>query len=282
MRRQRLAHELALAKVVDQEETSVDEAGNTVYINKAADKENRLYDMKTRISYGFAGLSFVMGTFLFILLAAVLCYSAYVRANNSADVNFLAMVWDGLKASARDNGVTSYTAENASILSWILPFKPATLYTGIRAVASDSYLGWLVFPNIAVLCASAVAFIASTVKVIMDFVQKKSDKKALRMRRMYFVLLGGMVLALVAGLARGNVSALSSMLFHVLYLGFLPLIGMMIPEGNDIQEKALINVALCTVVAVFVLTFALALPAMYGYSVIASRAKLFTWMSFLF
>ena len=280
MRRQKLAHELALEKVADKAETMVEEDGSTAIVNKAADKENRLYDAKTRLSYGFVALSFIMGTIVLVLLAGVLCYSAYVRANNSTDVNFLVMIWDGLKGSARDNGVTSYAAAKTSILSWILPFEPATLFTSLKAVDSDSYIGWHVLPNIAVLFAAAVAFVASTVKVIVDLVKKNSDKKALRMRRMYVVLLGGMVLALGAGLIRGNVSALSGMLFHVLYLGFLPLVGMMSPEGETAQEKALVNVAICTVVAVFVLAFALALPVMYGYPVVASRVRMFRWMTF--
>lgn len=279
LRRQKLAHEVALAKTADKEESIVNEEGETVVVNKAADKENELYDTKTRLSYGFAALSFGMGTILLLLFAGILCYSAYVRATNSESVNFLVMLWSGIKASARDNGVTAYTAANASVLSWLLPFKPAALYTGVKAAASGEYIGWHVLPNIAVICAAALAFVVSTVKVLADLAKKNDTKKALRMRRTYCVLLGGMVLALVAGLIRGNVSALSGLLFHVLYLGFLPLVGMMIPEGETAQEKALVNVALCTVVAVFVLSFALALPVMYGYPVVASRVNLFKWMT---
>lgn len=279
LRRQKLAHEVALSKTADKAETVVNEEGEEVVINKAADKENETYETKTRLSYGFAALSFGMATLLFILFAGIICYSAYVRATNSESVNFLTMLWIGIKGSARDNGVTAYTAANASVLSWILPFKPAALYTGVKAAAAGEYVGWHVLPNIAVICTAALAFVVSTVKVLADLAKKNNDKKSLRMRRTYCVLLGGMVLALAAGLVRGNVSALSGMLFHVLYLGFLPLAAMLIPEGETTQEKALVNVALCTVVAVFVLAFALALPVMYGYSVVASRANLFKWMT---
>lgn len=266
LRRQKLANAVALEKAAEKGETAIE-------------REKDAYMTKTRLSYGFAALSFVMGTLLFMLFAAILCYSAYVRSTNSEEVNFLVMLWDGIKASFRDNGVTTYTASNASVLSWILPFKPAALYTGVTSAAEGSYLGWHVLPNIAVYVAAALAFVGSTVKVILDFVKNNTDKKALRMRRTYCVLLGGMILALAAGLIRGNVSVLSSMLFHVLYLGFLPLIGMLIPEGETVQEKVLVNVALCTLVAVFVMIFALSLPAMYGYTVFASRAKWFGWMS---
>jgi hypothetical protein len=140
-------------------------------------------------------------------------------------------------------------------------------------------VGWHVLPNIAVIITAGLAFIASTVVVIIDLVKNKNDKKTLRMRRAYIVLLGGMLLALGAGLIRGNVSALSGMLFHVLYLGFLPLIGMLLPEGETAQEKALVNVGLCALIAVYVFVFLCALPVMYGYAVAANRASLFNWMS---
>ena len=268
LRRQKLAHTLAVEKAAEKGE-------------EAVRKEENSYMAKTRLSYGFAALSFVVGTLLFILFAAILCYSAYVRAVNNEEVNFLVMLGEGIKASARDNGVTAYAASNKSVFSWMLPLKPAALYTGVTAAAEGSYIGWHVLPNIAVYFAAVLAFIGSTVKIVLDFVKHNTDKKALRMRRTYFVLLGGMVLALVAGLVRGNVSALSGMLFHVFYLGFLPLIGMLLPEGENVQEKVLINVALSTLCAVFVMVFALSLPAMYGYTVFASRAKAFSWMRFL-
>ena len=276
LRRQKAAYEVALSKTAEFAETVVNEEGETVVVNKKADKENELFATKTRLSYGFAALSFGMGTFVFLLLASILCYSSYVRAVNNESVSFLTVLWSGLKASVRDNGVTAYTAANTSIWAWLLPIKPTALYT---ANVEGAYTSWLAMPNVAVLCASAVAFVISTVKVLVDFINKKSDKQTLRMRRTYCVLFGGMLLAFFAGLIRGNASALSGMLFHVLYLGFLPLVGMLIPEGESLQEKALVNVALCTVVAVFTLTFALSLPAMYGYTVAASRVNLFKWMT---
>jgi dolichyl-phosphate-mannose--protein O-mannosyl transferase len=276
LRRQKLAHEVALSKTAEFAEKVVNEEGETVVINKMADKENELFATKTRLSYGFAALSFGMGTFVLLLLASILCYSSYVRALNNESVSFLAVLWNGLKASVRDNGVTAYTAANTSIWAWLLPINPTALYA---ANADGAYTSWLAMPNVAVLCASAAAFVIATVKVLVDLINKKSDKQALRMRRTYCVLLGGMLLTFFAGLIRGNASALSGMTFHVLYLGFLPLVGMMIPEGESFQEQALVNVALCTVVAVFALTFALSLPVMYGYTVAASRVNLFKWMT---
>ena len=264
LRRQKQAHVVALEKAEDE---------------KAVLRENNAYATKTRLSYGFAALSFIMGTMILVLLSSVLCYSAYVRAMNTTEVNFLAVVWNGIAGSFRDNGVTSYTASNASILSWFIPYKPAALFTGVVEAGEGAYVGWHVLPNIAVLICAAVAFILCTVKVIMDFVNKKNDKMALRMRRAYIVLFGGMVLALGAGLIRGNVSALSGMLFHVLYLAFLPLAASLLPEGETTQDKVLVNVGCITLVAVFALAFALALPVMYGFAITTNRVGLFNWMS---
>ena len=276
LRRQKAAHEVALSKLTVSEET---EETEVALINKKIAKENNAYDTKTRLSYGFAALSLGIGTLVLMLFSAVICYSAYVRSVNSTDVSFLAMLWKGIAASFRDNGVSAYAAENASVLSWILPFKPSALFTGVVPAGENAYVGWHVLPNIAVIITAGLAFIASTVVVIIDLAKNKNDKKTLRMRRAYIVLLGGMLLALGAGLIRGNASALSGMLFHVLYLGFLPLIGMLLPEGETAQEKALVNVGLCALIAVYVFVFLCALPVMYGYAVAANRASLFNWMS---
>ena len=264
LRRQKQAHEVVLQKTEDE---------------KLIKRENNAYETKTRLTYGFAVLSFAVGTIILVLFSAVICYSAYVRAMNNTEISFIAMLWKGIAASARDNGVTSYTACNASVLSWLIPFKPAALFTGVVDAGDGAYVGWHVLPNVAVMVCAALAFIGCTVKVIIDLVNKKEDKITLRMRRGYIVLLGGMVLALGAGLIRGNVSALSGMLFHVLYVGFLPLAASLIPEGETTQDKVLVNVGGITLVAVFALAFLLALPAMYGFAVTANRVNLFNWMS---
>ena len=265
LKRQKMAHQVALEKATSE---------------KAILREKEAYATKNRLAYGFATLGFGMGTLVLILFSAVLCYSAFVRAVNTTEINFLTVLWKGIAESARDNGVTSFTTANASVLSWILPVKPATLFTGVVAAGDGAYVGWSVLPNLAVSIAALLAFLACTAKVILDYVQKKNDKITLRMRRAYIVLLGGMVLTLCAGLIRGNVSALSGILFHVCFLAFLPLVATMLPEGETMQEKTLINVVCLTVVAVFVLTFMMALPAMYGTVVTANRANLFAWMSF--
>ena len=157
--------------------------------------------------------------------------------------------------------------------------KPATLFAGTTSVAAGEYVGWHVLPNAAVSVASFAAVIGATVKVVLDFVKKADSKKALRFRRMYFFLLGGMVAAMVAGLLRGNVSAVSGMLFHVLYVGFLPLVATLLPDAETREEKILVNVVIWAVVAIVAIMFILNVPAMYGTVTTVSRAKWFNWTS---
>ena len=264
LRRQKQAHILAMEKAKDE---------------KAMIREKNAFATKTRLSYGFAALSFGAGTLVLLLFSAVICYSAYIRAVNTTQVNFLTVLWKGIAASFRDNGVTAYTATNASVLSWWIPFRPAALFTGVVDAGDGAYVGWHVLPNIAVIVCAFLAFIGCTVKVILDLVHKKNDKLTLRMRRAYIVLFGGMMLAFFAGLIRGNMSALSGMLFHVLYLGFLPLAASLLPEGETMQDKAVYNAGYLSVIAVYALVFALSLPVMYGFAIMANRASLFNWMS---
>ena len=263
LRRQSLARKVAMEKAESEEEKS---------------RVEFAYGMKDRVAYGFASLGFVMAFFILILIASSLCYSAYIRANG--EVNFLKMLWKGIANSAKDNGVTAWTAENVSVLSWFIPFKSTILYKGVASVAEDNYLVWSAFPNAAVQLASAVAFLGATVKFILDFAKKRNDKYTLRFRRGYILLTGGMLATLVAALLRGNVSALTGMLFHVCYLGFLPLVATLIPEGKTATDKTLVTVAFTVVFAVFAVVFALGLPAFYGYAVTASRANWFAWLTF--
>ncbi len=275
MRRQHLAYKLALSKV-SAGDTESDQASAEV----KAVKET--FAMKNRIAYGLAALGFVMSTAILVLFATVVCYSAYVRAYNITEQNFIVILWKGLTGSLRDNGVTVYTAANTShILAWLIPFKPATLYTGAASTAEGAYLGWHVLPNAAVLFASALAFLGATVKFILDFVQKRKDKKTLRIRRTYIVLVSGMLAAFLAAAIRGNFSLLTSLIFQVCYVGFLPLVLALLPEPENKKDKLLINLVCFVVVAMFAVVFALSIPAMYGITVMASNAKTFSWLSIL-
>ncbi len=280
LRRQTLAYKIALDKCAGKEEEAINENGERILVNVAAEKATATYKRKNRICYGFAALSFVMITLVLLLLSSVLCYSAYVKATGNSEVGFLTVVWHGIKGSFRSNVITTYDATNkANVFAWFIPFRPATVYTGVTAAAKGEYIAWTMMANPAILIGAAAALVGATAKVIYDYAVKATSKKALRFRRMYFILLGGMACAMGAAATRGNASMLSSMLFHVFYIAFLPLVATLLPEGETFGEKAIINVAIWTIIAVFIVMFALCVPAFYGTTVPTETAKLFTWTS---
>ena len=261
MKRQKTAHELALQKLSDAKESDVA-------------RETYMYGLKNRAAYGMAGLGFGVGTLFILLLAGVFAYFPYVRAGKENN-GFLIVLWNGIADGFRSNAVTSVTVKSkVSILSWLLPFSGATLYEGAKA--SGEYLTWSVFPNTILCFAALAAFIACTVKAVMDIVKKKNDREDLRVRRTYFVLLGGMVAAMVAGLARGNVSALGGMLFQLFYFGFLPLAWMAFTKPDCKKCNTVATIIGITLVVAAAVVFAISVPAMYGFTVSASFSKWFT------
>ena len=264
LRRQKLAYEVAVSKA---EETEVK-------------KVRRDHEAKMRISYGFAAVSFGMTTIILLLLASVLAYSACVRAYG--DVTFLSILWKGIKASAHDSGLMLYSATNASnVFAWWLPLKPAALFTGVANVAEGKYVAWHVLPNIVATVGALVAFFGVAVKVILDIVAKKNTKEALRLRRGAIVLFSGMVAAMLAGWAHGNVSALTGLLFQVCYLGFLPLAATLLPAADTKAKNTWYTVLKCGIVTLVLAVFVLSLPAMYGFTATTAWAKAFGWISIL-
>jgi hypothetical protein len=167
-----------------------------------------------------------------------------------------------------------YTAGNAaSVFAWFLPIHAATVYGGAGA---GNYLAWSVLPNILLVVACFAAFVAVTVKVILDFVKKNSDKEALRLRRAYIILLGGMVAVMLAAIVRNYANVSLSMLFFVLYLCFIPLAMSAYAKG---KAKLALNIVFWCVVALSAVIFLLSIPSVFGFSVSSGASKMFTWMS---
>lgn len=280
LHRQHVAYQLALSKTEGQGETKVDENGNETIVNKAADKAKALYVEKVRLSIGFAVIGFVILTVMLLLLGTVLCYSAYVRAFDGADKNILLILWDGLIKSARGYAPTYFTSEStASVFAWFLPWKAATLY----AVEGEGYLAWSVLPNVIVTLLSLAAFIFMTVKTVQGFVKKQESKEALRQRRTYFVMLGGLVAALLMSLINRDLCVISSSLFHVFYVGFIPLALHAWENNEEGCEKCKKTASVCAwvIVGLAAAVFVLTLPALYGFAVPTAWAKAFAWTSFI-
>ena len=281
LRRQYVAYQRALAKTEGMGESSVNAQGETVTVNKAAEKVKFNYDEKTRLSVGFAVIGFAIVTVLLLLLGGVLAFSAYVRANNAANVNILKILWDGALYSSRGVFNPSLTkASAASVFSWFLPWKAATLYVGDAAVGS--YAVWSVVPNVILTVLNLIAFVFMTVKVVLGFVQKNESKESLRVRRTYFVLLGGLVAALVMSLLNADACVITSTIFQVCYVGFTALALHTLENDENGKEscKKLWSVLAWVVVGLCVAAFVFTLPALYGFTVPSGWARAFAWTSF--
>ena len=265
LRRQKAAYKLALAKAEAQ--------GGEDFERKAARMKSK-YEEKNRISYGFASLSFVMGTLFLSFLSAVLCYAAFVKANGNVDLGFGRLLFDGWKNSLFSGAVAPYAAENASnAFSWFLPWKAATLYTGGNG---EEYLAWSVLPNAVVCLFSLIALVATTFKVAKDFVVKTQDKKALRVRRAYFILLVGLAVGMIAAACKMHVSVLNAYLFESCYAAFIPFAAVAF-SGENGKKSKLLDIAVWLIVALAVAVFVISIPSAYGFAVPFSYAKAFGW-----
>ena len=250
------------------------------------------YAYKTRISWAFAAISFVLATFLFMLLASVVTYNAYVKTfddPSNPSLNYAALLGKGFAAPFRIDNITKYTSANAvNVLAWLMPLKASTVYDAIRVpVASNRYLAWNVSMNAAVCVAALISFAFCTVSVISDlFSKERGGRIARRVRRIYLVLLGGILSAMLASAFVKNTSMLQSALFGVFYLGFIPLAtkicqpAEIVLNGKGRAKTSAADIILIVLCFIFVVFFALSVPSMYGFEISATAAKrMFGWTS---
>ena len=228
------------------------------------------YAYKKRVAVLFAALSFGVGLIVFWLLGAVLAYGGAVKVyDNPANptLGFVTLVWKGIANGFRASVVTDFTGANvANVFAWLLPLCPATAYVG--STADGTYLAWNAQMNAAASLLSFAGLIFTAVQVVRGFVQKSADKRTLRIRRIFFVLLGGVVCAVLAGAVKGNAAALNAGLFSALYVGFIPLACYALtPEQADENALALGDVLLVVALGAVAVLFVLALPSVYGFAV---------------
>lgn len=275
LRRQKQAYRLALAKTEGQE-TEISENGETVFVNKAAAYEQAKHAEKTRVSYGFAFLSFAVATVLISFFSAVACYTAFIKTKNNVDTGFVSLIWNGLRNSIFGGKVTAFAAENTSnVFSWFLPWKSTMLY---NAAKDGSYLEWNVLPNAVVCLFSLLALLFTTCKVAKDFVTKTQDKRALRIRRAYFLLLSGLAATMIASAFKTQVSLLNAYLFYTCYAAFLPLAAIALVGENGERTK-IADFLLGFVTGGAAVAFVIALPSAYGFGVPVAYEKLVRWLS---
>ena len=284
LRRQRLVYRLELANAAGKEETRTAEDGTEVTVNPAETKAKRDYSYKLRVSIAFAAIGFIAVAFLVSLITGVIAYGALVKAYDdpaSPKLSIITILFKGFVDSGKATSVTEFTSANASnIFSWFLPLKAATLYDGVTQVGSSQYLAWNAAFNPVLSALSLLGLLFATVRVILDFVKKRTDKSALRVRRAYFILLGGLLATLLSALIRGNVSAISSLIFQVFYLGFIPL-ALLVLRGSEKGKISPSELVFAVLMLGAAAVFALSLPSVYGYAVSSSTAKLFGWTSIL-
>lgn len=104
-------------------------------IGKKAKKLQADYRYKKKVSWAFAALSFLLATFVFMLLASVVTYNAYVKAFDqnplAPSLSYASLLWKGISAPFKITNITEYTEYNAAnVLAWLLPLKAATVYDG--------------------------------------------------------------------------------------------------------------------------------------------------------
>ena len=172
---------------------SLEKAGET-------DKDKIRYDYgyKTRVSYCFMALSFVAVTFLLILCSTVACYPAVLRTYGES-TGFAQAMWLGVKAGWRNIGAGG----RMRILKWFIG------------------AGMPVFARI-VCILGAVGFVSATTFTALGFLKKNTDKNVLRVRRIYFLLVGAILASVLSWLVKGGVPLLPAPLFITAYLALLP------------------------------------------------------------
>lgn len=273
LRRQKAAFALELQKTAGKEETLTLKNGETKVINKEEKKIRAKYEEKNRISIGFAALSFVAATIFILLISAIAGYHAYANARAGEDTGFLSVFFKQTVGSLRGFAETEYATANASnVFAWWLPLKPATLLIGN---AGGKYLAFSVVPNMVAILVSLASFAFVAYKVIKGFVTKANDKETLRLRRGAIILFAGMACAMITATVRMGVTAETSLLFHVCYLGFIALAATQLPKGK------IGCIALWSVVGLVAVNFALCLPALYGFAVPTGWAKAFGWTAWV-
>lgn len=266
-------------------------ASSIALVGKEANILKSAYSYKSRVSWAFAALSFVLAAFVFMLLSSVITYNAFVKAfDNPTDpsLSYATLFFKGFTAPFHPSNITEYTAVNASnVFAWLMPLKAATVYDPIAELKSSRYLAWNVSMNAAVAVAALVSFAFCSVSVISEaFSSARSSRMNKRIRRIYLVLLGGAVTSMLAAAFVRNVSVIQSSLFGVFYIGFIPLAVKICqpaeikiaPSGRAKVSFADILSGIC--IAVFIVFFALSVPSMYGFGLSAKAAeRMFCWMS---
>ena len=263
---------------------------------KLVRKETVIYKNKLRTCLGYSIFGFVIGYFFLIFLSTVICHNAYVRVYGSS--GFATLLWKNMTAGFFVSTKTVVAELSKAIaLAWFLPLKGAVAYT-------NGGTQWLVIANPALTVLAFVGLVVSTIFVVKNF--KTTDKKNNRVRRVYFVLLGGSLLTMLSALVKGVDQTTGALAFYIFYYGFILLSAFAYSkdgvEGEEVQEtedttetetseecKPCKGCKLCkvckllaiVVLALSVVCFVVAIPAIFGFATVDIWTKLIGWLTIL-
>ena len=282
------SYKLALSKTEGKEQTQVDENGEETIVNKAAEKVQKAHSYKMQVAISLCALGSFLGGFIILLITGVICYPAYVAVYDNFSnptQSFAALVWQNFIGSGKFNNLTAYTSANATnVFAWFLPIKATTVYS---ATTESAYVARSIMPNFLLTIISFVCFLAVTAKFVYDIVKKKTDKITLRIRRIYIILLSGMVSTMLSALIKGDATYVCSIVFFVCYTAFLPLACMtgetLVSECECCKKYAkAAKITLYVCLGLIVVCWGLSIPATYGFALSQGAANgLFGWMSFV-
>lgn len=260
------AEKLAVAKVNEEKTDGSEEAD--VAKKKAILKVKSNYSYKKSVSLGFAFLAFVVFTFLLVLVLGVVFYKPLVLVYDNVGKHsksvlglIFANVWDSVRA---DYASVLSAQSSVTVLTWLLPWKAASVYA---ATVGEKAIAFGVTLNGGLNVLSLVAFLLATYLVASGFVAKTQDKTALRVRRIYFILLAVMAAVMMAAGVKGLPTVLSATLFSMAFTAFLPLTAFAIEERLGEKATLISDVILYGAAAVGVIFYAINLAVYYGIAI---------------
>lgn len=235
LQRQKLAHEIALSELPEE-----DEEGQKT--------EKAVYTYKTKIVYGYTLLSFIVGTFVFVLLGGIIGYNTLVRAyDNPADpkLGFLALL---------QKNFTPIGLSNPFALLCPLSF------THILQSGSSYFTAFI---NPVVLIASLLSIVFTGALSIVSLVKKETGKGAKRLRRITVILLAFAVLSLIQAMLVESLTVLSALPLLVSLVAFIPF-AYRTGCAFGKKGKRIADIALYAVVVLSAVFFLFSLSQIFG------------------
>lgn len=231
LRRQKLAHAVALSEITQEDEQR---------------KEQVNYRYKNTIVWGYAVLSFIVGSFVVILLGGVVGYNSFVRAydNPSSPVlGFMALLFKS--TSAQNIGLSN-------------PFALLLPLAHLQLIDSTAY--FTAFFNPVVLVAAVCSAVYAVVLAVLSLIKKQNGKEQKRLRRITLILLSALVSSLLQATLVKELSLLCALPCALSLIAFIPLAYGQIEK----RHKLIADIILCVTVSLSAAFFLLTLSQIFG------------------